>query len=102
MYQVLSFLGGLVDGLAESYDNAGHLLSREFFFAGKPRSPDLLPPGIPARMDPPLPPPPTFDSQTPVSTVPRITMDTVSYTHLAQSGQRGYSLDHEKSNVVDG
>ncbi len=75
VYQVLSFTGGLLDGLAESYDNAGHLLSREFFFAGKLRSPDLLPPGIPARMDPPLPPPPTIDSQTPVSTVPRITMD---------------------------
>lgn len=75
VHQVLSFIGGLLDGLSESYDNGGHLLSREFFFAGKSRSPGSLPTGIPTRIDPPLPPPPTFDSQSPVATVPRITMD---------------------------
>lgn len=80
--QVLSFASGVLDGLIESYDAAGHLIAREYFYAGKPRSPTTLPTGVSVPRDPPLPPPPVFAEQSAVAITPRITMDSAPKDEL--------------------
>lgn len=64
----LTFVGGILEGLVESYDPVGHLLSRRLFHVGKPLAPGQNVSQIPLGKDPPLPPPPTFDPQ--VSSLP--------------------------------
>lgn len=80
--QVLSFANGVLDGLIESYDGAGHLLAREYFYAGKPRSPTTLPSGVSVPRDRPLPPPPVFAEQSAIAATPRITMDSADRDRL--------------------
>lgn len=80
--QVLSFTNGILEGLAERYDGGGHLISREYFHDGKPRSPTNLPAGVSVFRDTPLPPPPTFGEQSGVVTTPRISLDAADRDRL--------------------
>ncbi len=55
----LTFLGGLLEGLVETYDPFGHLLSRRLYHLGQPTEPGPTTPPTAQGNDPPLPPPPS-------------------------------------------
>lgn len=62
----LTFSGGLLEGLVESYDPVGHLLSRRLFHLGQPLAAGQNVSQVSLAKDPPLPPPPGFvQSSTP-------------------------------------
>ena len=61
--EILSFAGGLLEGLCESYDYTGHLLSRQLFHVGRVVELGQSPPSFNLPVDPSLVP-----QQTPLQT----------------------------------